>query len=139
MVLNNNTLSLIDAKVTVKGEPDAQPLIKHFHFDGEISLKILSNSAKKISDKLSRGAKINVNEVLLTYLNYIIFALKSNTNVSEMEVHVSKLLGNNQVMIGVPETLREIRINIIGDDIPENQIVLNEPIPTPRYDICDTK
>jgi urease gamma subunit len=129
---------LIDAKVTAKGEPDAQPLIKDFQFDGEIDLKVLSNSAKKIGYKLSRGAKINVNEVLLTYLNYIIFALKSNTSVSEMMVHVSTLLSSNQVMIGVPETLREIRVDIIGYGISEIQIVLNEPIPIPIYDNCGT-
>lgn len=125
------------AKVTVKGEPDAHPLIKDFHFDGEIDLIVLSNTAKMIGDKLSKRAKINVNEVLLIYLNYFIFGLKSNTKISDMRAHVSTLLSYEQVMMGVPETLREIRIDVTGDGISKRRIVLNNPIPTPKYGIYD--
>jgi urease gamma subunit len=127
----------LDAKVTVKGEPDARALIKEFHFEGEIDLIVLSNTAKRISDKLSKSEKINVNEVLAIYLNYFIFGLKSNTKISEMSTHISKLLSYEQVMIGVPETLTEIRIDITGDGISESRIVLNDPIPTPKYGIYE--
>jgi len=127
----------MDAKVTIKGEPDAQALIKDFHFDGEIDLIVLSNTAKRISDKLSKREKINVNEVLLIYLNYFIFGLKSNTKISDMSAHIYTLLSYEQVMMGVPETLREIRIDITGDGISESRIVLDNPIPTPKYGIYD--
>jgi urease gamma subunit len=137
MALNRNAVNLIDVKVTVKGEPDTQPLIKDFHFDGEMDLKVLSNSVKIITDKLSKGARINVNEVLLTYLDYLIFGFESNADVNYMIVRVSTLLSNKQVMIGVSESLREIRFDIIGDNIPTNQIVLTNPIPAPRYDLCN--
>jgi urease subunit gamma len=139
MVLNRTTPNWIDAKVTVKGEPDTSPLTKDFYFDGEIDLKVLSNSIKIITDKLSNGARINVNEVLLIYLDYLILGFESNLEVNDMMVHVSTKLSNKQVMIGVPESLREITFDIIGDKISSNQIVLTNPIssPSPRYDLCD--
>jgi urease gamma subunit len=137
MVLNRTTPNWIDAKITVKGEPDTQPLTKDFRFDGEMDLKVLSHSVKKITDKLSKGARINVNEVLLIYLDYLIIGFESNLLVNDMMVHVSTLLSNKQVMIGVPESLREITFDIIGDNIPTCQIVLTNPIPSPRYDLCD--
>ena len=137
MVLNRTTPNWIDAKITLKGEPDTQPLTKDFRFDREIDLKVLSNSVKIITDKLSKGARINVNEVLLIYLEYIILGFESNLEVNDMMVHVSTMLSNKQVMIGVPESLREITFDIIGYNIATNQIVLTNPIPSPRYDLCD--
>jgi urease gamma subunit len=137
MVLNRTTPNWIDAKVTVKGEPDTSPLTKDFYFDGEIDLKVLSNSIKIITDKLSNGARINVNEVLLIYLDYLISGFESNLEVNDMMLHVSTMLSNKHVMIGVPESLREMTFDIIGDKISSNQIVLTDPIPSPRYDLCD--
>jgi urease gamma subunit len=137
MVLNRTTPNWIDVKVTVKGEPDTQPLIKDFHFDGKMDLKVLSNSVNIITDKLSKGARINVNEVLLIYLDYLISGFESNLEVNDMMVHVSTMLSNKQVMIGVPESLREIIFDIIGDNTHSSQIVLTNPIPSERYDLCD--
>ncbi len=137
MVRSRTTPNWIDTKVTVKGELDTHPLIKDFHFDGKIDLKVLSNSVKIINDKLSKGVKINVNEVLLIYLDYLISGFESNLEVNDMMLHVSTMLSNKQVMIGVPESLREIAFDIIGDKISSNQIVLTNPIPSPRYDLCD--
>lgn len=128
---------MIDARITIKGEPDTQPLIKDFHFDGKIDLKVLSNSVKIITDKLSRGARINVNEVLLIYLDYLILGFESNLEVNDIMVHVSALISNEQVLIGVPESLREITFDIIGDNTPKSQIVLTNPIPSARYDLYD--
>jgi urease gamma subunit len=128
---------LIDAKITVKGEPDTQPLIKDFHFDGKIDLKVLSNSVNIITDKLSKGVRINVNEVLLIYLDYLISGFESNLEVNDMMVHVSDLINNEQVLVGVPESLREITFDIIGYNTPSSQIVLTNPIPTARYHLCD--
>ena len=138
MVLNRTTPNWIDAKVTVKGEPDTPPLTKDFCFDGEIDLKVLSNSVKIITDKLSNGARINVNEYLLIYLDYLISGFESNLEVNDMMIHVSTMLSNKQVMIGVPESLREITFDINGDKISTNQIVLTNPIhPSPKYGLCD--
>jgi urease subunit gamma len=128
---------LIDAKITVKGEPDTQPLIKDFHFDGKMDLKVLSNSVNIITDKLSKGVRINVNEVLLIYLDYLISGFESNLEVNDMMVHVSDLINNDQVLIGVPESLREITFDIIGYNTPSSQIVLTNPIPSAMYHLCD--
>jgi len=128
---------LIDARITVKGEPDTQPLIKDFHFDGKIDLKVLSDSVNIITDKLSKGARINVNEVLLIYLDYLISGFESNLEVNDMMVHVSDLINNEQVLVGVPESLREITFDIIGYNTPSSQIVLTNPIPSARYHLCD--
>jgi urease subunit gamma len=137
MVLNRTIPNWIDAKVTVKGEIDTSPLTKDFYFDGELDLKVLSNSIKIITDKLSNGARINVNEVLLIYLDYFISGFEQKLEVNDMLIHVSTMLSNKQVMIGVPESLREITFDIIGDKISSNQIVLTNPILSLRYDLCD--
>lgn len=137
MGLNRTTSNWIDVKVTVEGEPDTSPLTRNFYFDGEIDFKVLSNSIKIITDKLSNGARINVNEVLLIYLDSLISGFESNLKVNDMMRHVSTMLSNKQVMIGVPESLRKITFDIVGDKISSNQIVLINPIPSPRYDLCD--
>ena len=77
--------------------------------------------------------RININEALYIYLNYIINQLRFHKKKSEIITNVSKLLTSNQVMIGVPESLRKVNFNINTENKQKLDITVTEPIPTTGY------
>ena len=77
--------------------------------------------------------RININEALYIYLNYIINQLRLHKKKSEIITNVSKLLTSNQVMIGVPESLRKVNFNINIKSKQKLDITVTEPIPTTGY------
>lgn len=87
--------------------------------------------------------RININEALYIYLNYIINQLRLHKKKSEIITNVSKLLTSNQVMIGVPESLRKVKFNINTENKQKLDITITEPIPTTGYilaaDLQNTK
>jgi urease gamma subunit len=121
---------LIRALVTLKGEPDTKPQEKEYYFANDIDQQILSNTVERITMKLLKQMKINVDEVLLFYLSYFIGGFNSGTDVHEMINHATSMLSIDDVMIGVSESLREIKFEITAENIPRQQFVLVEPIVT---------
>ena len=77
--------------------------------------------------------RININEALYIYLNYIINQLRLHKKKSEIITNVSKLLTPNQVMIGVPESLRKVNFNINTEGKQKLDITIIEPISTTGY------
>ena len=77
--------------------------------------------------------RININETLYIYLNYIINQLSLHKKKSEIIKNVSKLLTPNQVMIGVPESLRKVNFNINTEGKQKLDITVTEPISTTGY------
>jgi urease gamma subunit len=77
--------------------------------------------------------RININETLTIYLNYIIDQLRLRKKSSVITSNLSKLLSPNQVMIGVPESLRKIHFNISSEDKKHLEIKITEPITTTSY------
>ena len=77
--------------------------------------------------------RININETLYIYLNYIINQLRLHKKKSEIITNVSKLLTSNQVMIGVPESLRKVNFNINIENKQKLDITITEPISTTGY------
>ena len=77
--------------------------------------------------------RININEALYIYLNYIINQLRLHKKKSEIITNVSKLLTSNQVMIGVPESLRKVNFNITSESKQKLDITVTEPISTTGY------
>lgn len=77
--------------------------------------------------------RININEALYIYLNYIINQLRLHKKKSEIITNVSKLLTSNQVMIGVPESLRKVNFNINTGNKQKLDITVTEPISTTGY------
>jgi hypothetical protein len=63
---------LLHARVTVRGEPDTEPSIRVYGCRDEIDEQILFNSIEMIMEKLSKKLRININEALLVYLNYLV-------------------------------------------------------------------
>ena len=119
--------------VTVQGEPDTAPFTRIYQFYNKTDYIILSNSIKTINNKLSRKMKININETLYIYLNYIIDQLRSHKKRNEIIINASKLLTPDQVMIGVPESLRKINFNIKLESTQRLRITIKEPISTTSY------
>jgi len=119
--------------VTVQGEPDTAPFIRFYQFYNRTDYTILSNSIKSINNKLSKKMKININETLYIYLKYIIDQLRSHKKRNEIIKNASKLLTPDQVMIGVPESLRKINFSIKLESTQRLRITIKEPISTTSY------
>ena len=77
--------------------------------------------------------RININETLNIYLNFIINQLRLHKKSSEITSKLSKLLSPDQVMIGVPESLRKINFNISAENKQKLNMILTEPILTTNY------
>ena len=128
---------MIRIETVVKGESDL-PFTKLFEFKNEDDA-IFLNVIEIVRDKLSRNLKLNVNEVLLTYFAYIVSEMRSNKSELEIVDNLAKILTRDNVLIGVPETLREITFNIILDNFPKKIITCIEPIPTASYIMVDSE
>jgi urease gamma subunit len=125
--------SLIDIRITIQGEPDTAPIIRIFQFHNNTDYIILENSIKTIENKISKKMRININETLNIYLNYIINQLRLNKKSNEIISNLSKLLSPDQVMIGVPESLRKISFKINAEKKLKLNITITEPISTTSY------
>jgi urease gamma subunit len=124
---------LIDVTVIVQGDPDTVPFTRIFRFYNKADYIILSKLIKSINDKLSKYMKINLNETLYIYLNYIIKELRLHRKTNEMITNASTLLTPDQVMIGVPESLRKISFNVVMPNSQILKITIKEPISTTGY------
>jgi urease gamma subunit len=123
----------MDVTVIVQGEPDTVPFTRIFRFYNKADYIILSKLIKSINDKLSKDMRINLNETLYIYLNYIIKELRLHRKTNEMITNASTLLTPDQVMIGVPESLRNISFNVVMPNSQRLKITIKEPISTTGY------
>ena len=123
----------MDVAVTVQGESDTVPFTRIFRFYNKADYTILSKLIKSINDKLSKDMRINLNETLYIYLNYIIKELRLHRKTNEMITNASTLLTPDKVMIGVPESLRKISFNILMPNSQRLKIIIKEPISTSGY------
>jgi len=128
---------LIRIEIVVKGESDLS-FTKLFEFRNEDDA-IFHNVVELVKDKLSKNLKLNVNEALSVYCAYIVSEIRSNKSESEIVNNSSKILTRDNVLIGVPETLREITFNITLDNFPKKIIKYIEPIPTANYIMVDSE
>ena len=119
---------MIHIKITVKGEPDVSPFTSIFQYSTKTDEEIFINSAIMIKDRLSRNLKININEAIVVYSALIVSELRDGKSIEQIQKNASCLLNPEQVMIGVPETLRKISFEVTLDDDSMKLIVLNTPI-----------
>jgi urease subunit gamma len=127
---------MIYVKAVIKGEDDIPPFIRLFEYPDKSDESIFFNAIKMINEKLARNLKINVNESLMIYCAYIIEQLHTDKSIKSIEANATKVLSVNQVMIGVPESLKKITFEVKLDDSNNmrKQIVnINEPLPTSKY------
>lgn len=119
---------MIYIKITVKGEPDVSPFTRIFQYSTKNDEEIFINSEIMIKDRLSRNLKININEAITVYSAFIVSELRGGKSIEQIQKNASFLLGPEQVMIGVPESMRKISFEVTLDDDSMKLIVLNTPI-----------
>lgn len=123
---------MIHVKAIVTGEPDVPPLTKIFQDDTN-SEKIFLSSVQLIKDRLAKNLRININETLLVYCAYVVSELRDGKLINVIQNNAKKILSADNVMIGVPESIRKISLEISIDEKQIITIILDEPIPTSDY------
>ena len=123
---------MISIQALVKGEPDITPFTKLFDFSDNDE-PIFLNVIEMVRDKLSRKPKLNVQEVLLVFCDYLVSEIRAKKSDSTIIENSSKILTRDDVLIGVPETLRDITFNITIDNFPKRTIQFVKPIPVADY------
>ena len=86
-----------------------------------------------IKDRLDKNLKININEAILIYSEFIVSQLRDGKQIEQIQKNTSHLLNQEQVMIGVPETLRKMSFEVMLDNESTKFIILNTPIPISDY------
>lgn len=129
---------MIYIKITVKGEPDTSPFTKVYQYSSKSDEEIFINSAILIKDRLDKNLKININEAILVYSSFIVSELRDGKSIEQIQKNALHLLGPEQVMIGVPETLRTMSFEVMLDDESMKFIVLNTPIQISDYILKST-
>lgn len=124
---------LLHAMVTVRGEPDTEPSIRVYTCSDEIDEQMLFSSVELIMEKLSKKLRININEALLVYLNCLVEAFRCDKKMDEIVNNASDILTADQVLIGVPESLREIKFDLTIENMPRRLITLIDPIPATSH------
>ena len=124
---------MIDIRVLVRGEIDTPPFVRVFQYPDKEEESIFFNSVAAIKKKIGRGLKINANETLAIFCACVIERIRDNKSQEEIENVAQGVISSDQVMIGVPETLREMSFDVIIDDFPEQRIKILEPMKTNNY------
>lgn len=124
---------MIDIKVLVRGEIDAPSFIKVFRYLDKEEESIFYNSVAIIKKKVEKGLKLNVNETLVIFCAYVIEQVRNHKRKDEIEGSANGLLSSDQVLIGVPETTREMNFDVAIDDFPKQRINFYELMKVSNY------
>jgi len=123
---------MIHVKAEIKGESDAAPFTRIFEYSNNSEV-VFYNTLDMIKEKISKNMKINVNEALVVFCAHVVNELRAHKFKNSIEKNASEILKAHQVMIGVPETLREITFEVIVDNLPKTVISFVKPIPASNY------
>lgn len=124
---------MIYAEVKLLDELDC-PFLSHiFEYKDKNDETIFCNLLQTIQRKLSLNLKINIYETLTIYCSFIINEIRAITIIDEIPQKAKKLLLPKNVMIGVPEMLKNTLFNIEIDYRSRQQIILKEPIKIDQY------
>lgn|SRR5581483_1604897 len=123
---------MIQIKATVRGEPDVPPFTRVFDY-GSSDEEIFFSSAEMIKEKLQHDMKINANEALIAYCDYVVKAIRASMPDSAIQKDASKILSADKVTIGVPETLQYITFEAKIDNKAARKIIIKEPMQTSGY------
>jgi urease subunit gamma len=129
---------LIFIKITIKGESDVSPFTSVYQYSSKSDEEIFTNAVIMIKDRLDRNLKININEAITVYSAFIVSELRDGKSIEQIQKNASHLLSPEQVMIGVPETLRKMSFEVMLDDRYMKFIVLNTPIQISDYILKST-
>jgi urease gamma subunit len=126
---------LIHVRAIVTGESDTSPYFQVFEYSDESYERIFVPAVDIIKEKLAAGLKINFNECLALFCNFVVSQLLTKNSVEYIEREARKILSPSDVMIGVPESLRKVVFQASLDKACQFVITFNEPIKIMRYDL----
>ena len=124
---------MIDIQVSLHGQNSSPPLTRSYYFRHESDEKNFLNSVQLVMERIQKKIKINLNEVLIIFLDFLVREYRKKSGIDEIKDNLSKLLTHDQVLIGVPELVKNIEFSGIIDTNPKLTVVLNEPILIPEY------
>tara|TARA_B100001105_G_scaffold7887_1_gene5963 strand:+ start:24 stop:410 length:387 start_codon:yes stop_codon:yes gene_type:complete len=124
---------LIDIQIIIKGENAQNSFYKKYYYPNESDEEIFFNSVQLVIARIEKKLKINLNEVLTIFLDFLVREHRKKRDIDEIKENLSKLLTHDQVLIGVPELVKKIEFSGRIDLNPKFTIVLNEPILIPEY------
>lgn len=119
-------------KLTIQGEPDISPLVIQNQYS-KADEAIFTNLVAMVKDKLERNLRININECITLYSAFVVSELRNGKTIQQIQQNVPGLLRPEQVMIGVPESLRKMSFELTLDDAMPRQVVLETPIHISNY------
>jgi urease gamma subunit len=119
----------------VTGEKDTSPFFQVFEYSDESYEKIVVPSVNMIKEKIVMGLKINFNECLALYCNYVVSQLRAQKPVEVIEEGARKILSPHNVMFGVPESLRKVVFYAMFDEACQYVITVREPIRIMWYEL----
>ncbi len=119
-------------EVLVQGDPDIKPYTKIFHYE-KSDETIFFESTQLIKKHLLNNMRLNINETLGLFVAYVITSLNERKTISKIQKHIPEMLLPNQVMIGVPESLRKLTFTITTDGIDNEQMSITTPIRIDQY------
>jgi urease gamma subunit len=123
---------MISITVTIQGESDTKPYTVNYHYPKKSDEEIFFQAAKMIDERLCKGLRININETITIFASYIVAGLRNGKTGKEIANDITKILAPGQVLIGVPESLRELVFVALVDHIKET-IAVRTPIPVNEY------
>jgi len=112
----------------VQGEPDVSPLTITSQYSTKTDEEIFANQVAMVKNKLDRNLKININECITLYSAFIVSEIHNGKTTEQIQENAPNLLSPEQVMIGVPETLRKMSFKLTLDDATVRLVVLDTPI-----------
>ncbi len=124
---------MINIKVLVRGEIDTPPFVRIFQYPDKEEESIFFNSVAAIKKKIEMSLKINANETLAIFCAYVVEQMRIYKSQQEIENAARDIISNDQVLIGVPETLREMSFDVAVDNFPEQWIKFFEPMKISNY------
>ena len=124
---------MILVRVTVVGEKDVSTFSQVYKYSDESFYTVFAPSVSRIKEKLTAGLRINTNECLALYCDYIVSQIRNKISPRSIEHEIRTLLSHNNVMFGVPETLGKIIIQAELKKGIQDSMTVIEPITIPRY------
>ena len=119
---------MIKLNVTVQGEPDTKPLMRNFKLEDQLDREIFRNTLTLLRKKISSNLKLNVNECLYLFYDFVLRQLCMKKTSAEIEHTAVGFISNSQVFIGVPQTLAEIKIEIYVNQSMKDSVFLKGAI-----------
>ena len=124
---------MIDIQITIKGENVQNSSFKKYYYPHESDEEIFFNSVQLVVARVEKKLKLNLNEVLTIFLDFLVREYRKKSDIDEIKDNLSKLLTHDQVLIGVPELVKNIEFSGIIYTNPKLTVVLDEPILIPEY------